>query len=376
MADDHKRAFRLVNRAWPKKPGPWPAGGEMRVVVEATANEPRRAPAYFAIAPGVLDAAAEHALRFETFGETRLDSSFIAQIPEGRVISGGFFVADRDDDIHADSFRAFGSLLKEGFRDLGSRNLSRPRSSRLELREPAVVLGVQTNRNYFHWLMEALPRLWLARDQCMLEGRRVLVPALQPWMERMAAVCGVFPDQMLVPPADELICEDLLMPARGLWNINTFTPHAFALVAELAGRAEPVVRQRLFVSRQRAASRRIVNEDEIFDIAAQFGFIRVFPEAMSFEEQIETFASAEAVAGALGAGLANAAFMPAGAALIEFSPEGREADAVLFANLAHHRGLPYAGVVGPFSDAPERAFGRRNFRVPADLARRAFGATC
>lgn len=86
------------------------------------------------------------------------------------------------------------------------------------------------------------------------------------------------------------------------------------------------------------------------------------------------FAETEAVAGALGAGLTNSVFMPAGGTLIEFAPEQRQGDAVLFANLAHHRKLHYAGIVGSLDENSTRTFDRLDFSISPDMAAKAFSA--
>jgi capsular polysaccharide biosynthesis protein len=372
------RQFRIVNRDdFPEQltEHKLPDGAPFQIVSRSsTAPEPRTAPIYFDVDPAVGDAVEEHRIRFETFAETRLGASFTLALPAGSVLTEGFFVADVEGHLVSDSFRALGLLGRHGFREVGQRRLERQISSRASLPGTAVVLGIQTNANYFHWLLEALPRLWLARHLGLLESATVLAPRLLPWMAEMAAACGLPLERMRTPDTEEARCELLIMPARGLWNIHTFTWHAFAMVEDLVRDANASGRRRLFVSRQRAASRRIVNEDEIFAIAARHGFERVFPEDMSFAEQMALFAGAEMVAGALGAGLTNAVFMAPGSSLLEFAPEGRQGDAVLFANLAHHRGLRYAGVVGSFLDDPARPFDRRNFNIPATLAAEAF--TC
>jgi capsular polysaccharide biosynthesis protein len=337
-----------------------------------TALERRVAPVYFAVDPAVTDADKERSIRFEAFAETRLGGSFTLCLPGGSVLTEGFFVADSEGSLISDSFRASGLLGRHGFRETGQRRLERQISSSTSLPGTSVILGIQTNTNYFHWLLEALPRLWLARHLGLLDGATVLAPRLLPWMAEIATACGLSPQRMKTSDAEETICEFLIMPARGLWNIHTFTWHALAMIEDLVRDADISPRRRLFVSRQRAGSRHIVNEDEVFAIAARHGFERVFPEDMSFLEQVALFAGAEVVAGALGAGLTNAILMPPGSSLLEFAPEGRQGDAVLFANLAHHRGLRYTGVVGSFLDDPNRSFDRRNFSIPLTLAAEAF----
>lgn len=373
------RPFTLVNRdIYPLRAALDLDAACQLVVRDGTAAEPRARPVFFAVDPAVANPAEEFRLRFETFAETRLGASFVVSMPGGSVLTEGFFTADQGGNLLSDSFRAYGMVARYGFGELGARRLERTLVDTQDMPGTAIVLGVQTNTNYFHWLLEALPRFWLAQQSPGLERASILVPPLTPWMAEMAAVCGVPTDQQLVPPADETRWKHLLVPARGIWNIHTFTSHAFALVDELRERVGPGHGgrpRRLFISRARSASRQIENEDEIFEIAASYGFERVFPEQLSFLEQVSLFAGAEAVAGALGAGLTNAVFMAPGSTLIEFAPEQRQGDAVLFANLAHHRRLRYAAVIGPLTGDELRPFDRRDFRIPFRTAAGAFRAT-
>lgn len=369
--------FKLVNGdSYPKLPPESLLSSEddcQILIRPADRFEPRDPPLYFDVDPGVAGVTQEHRIRFETFAQTRLAESSIMVLPEGSVVTDGFFTADRSRNILVDSFRAYGMVSKYGFDDLGDRRLERPLVTGDTVKSLAVAVGIQTNTNYFHWLLEALPRLWLARRFDGLEAATILVPPMRPWMAEMVAAVGADPRRLLVPKAEETRCGRLVVPARGLGNIHTFAWHAFQMVDDLAARLTVRRRsRRLFISRKDAASRRITNEDEIFALAARYGFERVFPEKLSFSDQMALFAETEAVAGALGAGLTNSVFMPAGGALIEFAPEQRQGDAVLFANLAHHRKLHYAGIVGTLDENSMRTFDRRDFSISPDMADKAF----
>lgn len=368
--------FNLVNRDfYPARPA-FSADDPSQVVLQAgTGQEQRAKPIFFEIEPGVSDADHEYSIRFETFAETRLGASFVVAMPGGSVLTDGFFTADRNGNLLSDSFRAYGMVARYGFRDLGDRSLEHDDLAVEAHPGQALVLGVQTNANYFHWLMEALPRLWLARHLPGLDDAAILAPLMTPWMEEMLDASGLVAGRRIVPVAANTSWDRLIVPARGLWNIHTFTWHSLAFVEELRRRTQVKdTPRRLFVSRAQSASRRIENEDEIVQLAAKHGFVSVFPEQMSFAEQMALFAGAEAVAGALGAGLANAAFMAPGGTLIEFAPEQRQGDAVLFSNLAHHRGLRYGGLVSPLAGDQRRPFDRRDFRVSPRAAAQAFAA--
>jgi hypothetical protein len=372
------RQFTLVNRDhFPLQDKLDMATPCQIVVAPGTAAKPRGKPAFFAVDQRVTDPEKELRLRFETFAETRLGPSFLLSMPGGSVLTEGFFVVDQVDNLLVDSFRAYGQVGRYGFEEVKPRVVQRDFPPSMRHRGSAIVLGIQTNTNYFHWLMEALPRLWLAQRFLALEDSTVLVPDLTPWMQDMLAAAGAVPERLAFLSAEATSWERLVMPARGLANIHTFTWHALELMDMLRGQANHVAAaagRRLFVSRERSASRRIGNEDELFAIAEGYGFTRVFPQDLNFADQLALFAGAEAVAGALGAGLANAAFLAPGGSLIEFAPEQRDGDAVLFANLAHHRRLRYAGVVGPFCGDQNRAFDRRDFLIPTAAAADAFAA--
>lgn len=66
--------------------------------------------------------------------------------------------------------------------------------------------------------------------------------------------------------------------------------------------------KRIYISRQDAAKRQLINENEIVQYLAQFGFESYTLGQLSIEEQIKLFHSAEIVVGPHGAGFANLLF--------------------------------------------------------------------
>jgi capsular polysaccharide biosynthesis protein len=64
-------------------------------------------------------------------------------------------------------------------------------------------------------------------------------------------------------------------------------------------------RERIYISRAKAAHRRVKNDDEVAGFLAGYGFRRVHLEAVSFREEVELFHGAEAVVGPHGAGLGD-----------------------------------------------------------------------
>jgi capsular polysaccharide biosynthesis protein len=67
-----------------------------------------------------------------------------------------------------------------------------------------------------------------------------------------------------------------------------------------------------------AKRRKVVNDDEVSTILADFGFETVFAENLSFTEQADLFSSVGYLVSIHGAGLSNMLFMPAGGRVMEF----------------------------------------------------------
>jgi len=78
----------------------------------------------------------------------------------------------------------------------------------------------------------------------------------------------------------------------------------------------------IYISRRKAKSRRLLNEDTIIDFITEHGFGVFELETMTFQEQVSLFHSAQVVIAPHGAGLTNLVFCNPGTKVIEmFSPQ-------------------------------------------------------
>jgi capsular polysaccharide biosynthesis protein len=79
---------------------------------------------------------------------------------------------------------------------------------------------------------------------------------------------------------------------------------------------------RIYITRQNATNRRIINEREVRDLLSQFGFQCVALESLSVMEQAALLAKAEVIVAPHGGGLTNTVFCQPGTKVIEiFSPQ-------------------------------------------------------
>jgi capsular polysaccharide biosynthesis protein len=77
----------------------------------------------------------------------------------------------------------------------------------------------------------------------------------------------------------------------------------------LRGReATSAPRRRIYLSRRLAHSRRVAHEDAVVAALSRYGFETADAERLTFEQQVDLFASAEALVAPHGAGMSNIVF--------------------------------------------------------------------
>lgn len=247
-------------------------------------------------------------------------ATFVASVPEGRVCGGE------------------GAVLTPGGRLLAdvSVELGRPPETHSVFdavpgvprgeRGTVVVLSAAGGASYFHWLFDVLPRLdVLRRSGVHLDGAELyLVNSTRaPFQRETLERLGVPLQRVLESQASPLVeAGRLLAPSLpGLSGNPTRRACEFLRETFLSGRSEGVRGRRIYVSRARAASRRVVNEEEVLPVLERFGYELVELEALPFAEQVALFASAERVVAPHGAGLSNLVFCTPGTPVLEiFAP--------------------------------------------------------
>ena len=188
----------------------------------------------------------------------------------------------------------------------------------------AVHLAGRSAGNYFHWLVEYLPRLLNAIEGKADKDAPILIPENLPnsMMRALAIVnAGRFPTQV-VPKGAALEVERLFVP-----SMHTFIVDAMAMplraIGAMSGRHLQFVRQKvlstvssvpasrfprkIFLCRG-SRPRSITNEAEIQESLMQDGFIAIDTATMTFEDQVCLFRNAEIIVGASSAAFANLLF--------------------------------------------------------------------
>ncbi|TWU27176.1 hypothetical protein Pla52o_10400 [Novipirellula galeiformis] len=186
--------------------------------------------------------------------------------------------------------------------------------------DSACWVGTHSTRNYFLWLFFHLPRIHLA--QTHLPDVPILLPAAdlldQPRRDALQML-GVR-DPLFLESADEVIEVRRL----NVFRYSMFNSRVLGEIRQRLTSGLPPGRKdrRIYICREECANRRMSNETEFWNKIQPYGFERVFLEKLSFVEQMEVMASAQAVIGLHGAGFANLLFCAPGTRVAEIRDSG------------------------------------------------------
>ncbi|WP_212006308.1 DUF563 domain-containing protein [Chitinophaga sp. HK235] len=173
---------------------------------------------------------------------------------------------------------------------------------------------------YFHWLADALPRLLAAGDY--QQYGPVLLPeyyATRPYVVESLQRLNV--PVLFFNPRKRLLVKELTVvsPTASTGNFNE--PAILPVRERLMVHGKQAVRK-IYISRQKAAKRRITNEEEVIAIFREAGFEIHYFEDYPFTRQLEIMGETRVLAGLHGAGLTNMLFMPPGGSILELRNVG------------------------------------------------------
>ena len=185
----------------------------------------------------------------------------------------------------------------------------------------AIAVTPEASGNYYHWLLDLLPRVLLLKhatqnfsnyDTLLLNGSRAkyereTLTALEVPLEKIR----------FVDSHDRFQIASAVFPSL---EINVVAPWKIRALRELVSSDKRNQPRRLYLSRARAAVRRIANEKEISEALRQHDFEILEAQTLSFREQADLFANASVIVAPHGAALANTVFCRPGTRVVEISP--------------------------------------------------------
>lgn len=256
--------------------------------------------------------------------------------------------------VIAESTRGLGIVMKSKWFRPGSRHgrLALPPQTSVAHRPGlSVVVGTRASGQFFHWMVEMLPRLILGAALAREHGGTLLmrpITAAYQWETLAVIAPGT---RVAFAEAEVMRCDEVIVPdhmiqqGAGLRPISPLIGLGFNWLLE--GFAVPTTppRRRLYISRADAARRHVLNEAELEPVLRRHGFEIVTLSGLRVAQQAALFREAEIVIGLHGAGLTNAGFCQPGTPLVEILPVGSHFVSPYWL-LAGLRGLPYLNLAG------------------------------
>lgn len=194
-----------------------------------------------------------------------------------------------------------------------------PRGEPTDSVDVAVALVGPWMNEYYHWFSDYLLRVEGLRrfEEARQIEPTVIVPQNPPaWMRQSLRFVGIEESRWLEWSGGSLHVEQLVVPSlrrethlTGDRTGNLFSPRAYRWLANRIQNSVGAERTdgeaRIFISRERAGSRRIINQKAVMEELHDRGFEKYVLEELSLEEQVELFTNAECILGPNGAGFVN-----------------------------------------------------------------------
>jgi len=222
------------------------------------------------------------------------------------------------------------------------------------------VIATTLGAGYSHWLLEELPRLLALKPG---DCETLIAHAVHAY-NREAFALHRFSGKIL-PAKREAhhSCEQLLVPSLG--QLTPSTVRALdEFTAPLRLPSSPFG-ERLYISREKAKRRRVVNETELWAELVAHGFVKLHLEDLTWTQQITAFRAAKVIVSPHGAGLANLAFCQRGTKVIELFH--RSYVSPLYWQLAALKGLDYRPVVAEGETPLTQELGANRNNIEANL---------
>jgi capsular polysaccharide biosynthesis protein len=246
----------------------------------------------------------------------------VAELPSGRVLGPHHALIDGEDRLVQQLSFYFGT----------NRARQHPLFLRTNPQPPLHVpgrLGVLATRgdlNYYHFLMDVLPRLGVLEQTPQIEPPdRWYVPAGQGFQRELLDRLGVTEDRRIDATEHRHVQADcLVVPAPpAMTVINPPWAVGWLRGKLLDGSLSRKPASGIYITRGGTANnRQVTNESEVTQMLVERGFRAIDPGKMTAAEQIAAFAEATCIVGSHGAAFGSLIFASAGSTVIELFPAG------------------------------------------------------
>ena len=208
---------------------------------------------------------------------------------------------------------------------------------KIKISGPAILIHNHWSSGYYHWLIEAVPRLILAEG--LLKEYPLLLPENYPSFALEILQMFELKEIFLIPAKQNILVEHLIIPENPPYTAVFYKEailylrkraHEFILKNE-----ENMVDlgEKIYVYRGRSGNRTISNNDEVKSFLEKERFTVIDFEEYNFWQQVSIMYYARIFISVHGAGLTNQVFMRENGYVYEFQKEvlmGEEYSGIYF----------------------------------------------
>jgi hypothetical protein len=325
--------FRLVKRPMPsflplgRRIEPWPAGppGSLnRPLLASLADEvflAEKSPLAQRILPNVITG--ETIKKHVNKVSTQLTNLYFCRLRDARVVSPPVAVINRHKDIFGD-ISVDWRHPRTNHKYRGWKFVRSP----LHLIGNSLCLAATGAETFFHLLFDSLGRLWISEKAGLRpqDFDYLIVQQDTPLLRRFLALLGLNSPRLVdLSKVRHVRCENLFVgsyqSAMGHYHpdflswLRTRIGNYSTLGAASAGKT-------LFLSRYKAGSRRLINEELIENTFPNGAILRISLESFTLDEQLKLFFNARSVLAPHGGGLSHLAWAKPNLPVLELFPTG------------------------------------------------------
>lgn len=282
-----------------------------------------------------------------SLGQKSVDANFVCEIPDAKLIGPDAIPQTAEGQIVTEVFGRLGTLqgrLEHTAEEMGKVRTARAilgkssptkAGANYEVAAHLVARHRQIDANfdgpnYGHWINENLPQLQAIEYYTEITGNDPILLVNSdppPWLPELIEFMGYSEDDWVEWTDNAATVEKLVIPQLNYIDSHEANPNPvgkqWARRRALENLDESAVSMsassRIFLSRQGAEHRKILNFDEISEVLKEYGFSIVRPEKLSVQEEIYLFSEADIIVGVAGSNIAGILFA-SDATLVEILP--------------------------------------------------------
>ena len=220
--------------------------------------------------------------------------------------------------------------------------------------------------NYYHWLIEIMPRLFLLKD--LSETSTLLIHEnIKAFHKEMLAFFN-FKEIVFIKEHELAKVKNITFPSYNRkdkkinlttsfsdpgMNKNLLKETSKWIISKTAVK-KTETHSKIYISRNKALHRRVLNEDELTSFLSSQGFITLYFEDYEFSKQVNFINNAKIIVGVCGAGLSNILFMKEGTHVINLIHQ--DVHEFCFYNIANCVDVNYSHFTCEGNQKPNAAF--------------------